>query len=55
MNATQDQIRYSIEEIIREHIAQDCDFDNAIREAAREITAGLMRPICATTRPVVEC
>lgn len=47
MNAVQEQFRYSVERCIREHIAQDADFDNAVREASREIVEGLIRPICA--------
>lgn len=43
----QEQLRLSIEAIIREHIAQDVDFDNAVVEASREIVAGLMRPLDA--------
>lgn len=40
-----DQLRYSIEECIREHITQDVDFDNAIREACDEIVRMLTEPI----------
>ena len=46
----QEQMRLSIEQCIREHIAQDVDFDNAVVEASREIVAALVRPIEGPTR-----
>lgn len=44
-NAIQEQFRFSVEQVIREHLAQDVDRDNAIIEASREITRAAMSPI----------
>ena len=40
-----EQLRMSIEQTIRDHIAQDTDFDNAVREASRDIVNALERPL----------
>jgi hypothetical protein len=49
-NAIQEQFRFSVEQVIREHLAQDVDRDNAIIEASREITRAAMRPIVESSR-----
>lgn len=40
-----EQLRLSVEQCIRDHLAQDVDRDAAIVEASREIVAGLLRPL----------
>jgi hypothetical protein len=42
MNAFQEQVRYSVEQVIRDHLDQDSDRDNAIREASMEIVQSIM-------------
>jgi hypothetical protein len=45
MNAIQQQMAYSIEQCILDHLSQDDNQESAVREAAAEIVRMISRPI----------